>query len=195
MTVRYEGERGIYLRELQEEDIDDRYIGWFDDKAHIRFYSGSGKAFDRQSVLARFRASRATGNDHEFGVFDAETDLCFGNVRIGPVDLRNLTSDLVTLIGDPAYLGRGLASAAIRVGNRIAFEVLGIRKLHSGMYAANVGSIKAYTRADWVVDGCLPGHYLVDGEPMDRILVACYNPACFDLDALAARRGHLVIEW
>ena len=34
-------------------------------------------------------------------------------------------------------------------------------------------------RKVWVVEGTLKGHYLVDGKPMDRILVACFNKRYF----------------
>ena len=90
-----------------------------------------------------------------------------------------MTSDLVALIGDRDYLGLGLAKEAIALGNVMAFEQHDIRKLYGGMFAAHIASIKAYTAAGWVIEGSLKGQYLVEGKPMDRVLVACFNPKYF----------------
>ncbi len=43
----------------------------------------------------------------------------------------------------------------------------------------NFGSIKAYCRAGWIIEGVIRGRYLVDNEPMDQILVSCNNPLFF----------------
>ena len=123
-----------------------------------------------------------TTHTYLYGIFTKETDVCIGNVKIGPINLVHMFSDLVVLIGDTTYHGKGLASEAILVGNTIAFNKFSIRKLFGGMYASNVTSIKAYTRADWVIEGKLKGHYLVDGKVEDRVLVACFNTEFFKDD-------------
>jgi RimJ/RimL family protein N-acetyltransferase len=76
-------------------------------------------------------------------------------------------------------VGKGLASRIIAVANTIAFEELDIRRLHGGMYASHVASIKAYTRAGWYVEATFKGYYLSDGESMDRVCVCCLNPKYF----------------
>ena len=88
-------------------------------------------------------------------------------------------SDLVVLIGDRRFHGKGLAVEAIRLGNGLGFREFGIRKLFGGMYETNQSSYKAYLRAGWVEEGRLKGQYLVAGQPIDRILVACFNPEFF----------------
>ena len=55
-------------------------------------------------------------------------------------------ADLVTAIGNKAFWGQGLASGAITLGSRVAFEVYRLRKLHVAILASKTGSIKAYTR-------------------------------------------------
>jgi RimJ/RimL family protein N-acetyltransferase len=69
------------------------------------------------------------------------------------------------------------------MGGEVAFREYGFRKLSGGIADGNVGSLKAYTRAGWVVEGRLKGHHLINGEPRDRILVSCFNPAFFPKEA------------
>jgi RimJ/RimL family protein N-acetyltransferase len=83
------------------------------------------------------------------------------------------------LIGERDYLGKGLATEAISIANRIAFQDHDIRRLHSGIYASNIGAIKAYTRAGWFVEATFKGFYLLNGEAVDRVCVACLNPTYF----------------
>jgi ribosomal-protein-alanine N-acetyltransferase len=170
----------IYLRALQDDDIDARYLSWFEEPdSLLDFYSSSGRQFTRDTILAELSESRRTKTTYFYAVVLNDGDLVIGNVKIGPISARHRTSDLVALIGDREYLGRGLAKEAIALGNAVAFERLDIRKLYGGMFAAHIASIKAYTAAGWVTEGCLKGQYLVDGEPMDRVLVACFNPKYF----------------
>ncbi len=173
----FEGQR-IYLRILRATDIDDRYMSWFDNDALMKFYTTTKHSFTKAKMVEELNQAEAT-QTYLYGVFNKETDDCIGNVKIGPIKLAHMTSDLVVLIGDPSSHGKGLASESISVGNSIAFNKFSIRKLYGGMYESNIASIKAYTRADWVIEGTLKGHYLVEGKVEDRVLVACFNKEFF----------------
>ena len=170
----------LLLRELVEDDIDDRYVAWFSQgDRHLDFYSATGRKFEREALLRDLREGKQSGRTFFYAIVDKAEGLVIGNVKIGPIDPIHKTSDLVVLIGDRAFLGKGLAKEAIELGNAIAFEAHGIRKLCGGMFAAHAASIKAYLAAGWVIEGTLKGHYLVNGEQMDRVLVACFNKQFF----------------
>jgi RimJ/RimL family protein N-acetyltransferase len=170
----------VELRELREADIDDRYLAWFSqDDSHLAYYSSSGKKFGRDTILKELRDGKESRRIFFYAIVDKASGLVIGNVKIGPIEPIHRTSDLVVLIGDRAFLGKGLAKEAIEIGNEIAFRDHDIRKLCGGMFADHIASIKAYLAAGWVVEGTLKGHYLVDGQPMDRILVACFSKRYF----------------
>jgi hypothetical protein len=56
------------------------------------------------------------------------------------------------------------------------------------MYISNIPSIKAYTKAGWLIEGRLKGQYYVDSKKEDRLLVACFNPSIFSDDELLELR-------
>lgn len=172
MSERYDAIR-IFLRPLEERDIDARYIGWFADGDVTRFIQS--RNFSAEDSKAYLRAGRDSGLYHLYAVCLQQTGLHIGNLKIGPINQLHGVADLVTVIGDKACWGQGLASEAIALGSRVAFEVYGLRKLHGAILASNSGSIKAYTRGGWTIEGRLHGHYLVDGEPMDAVLVSCFR--------------------
>jgi RimJ/RimL family protein N-acetyltransferase len=177
----------VFLRDLREEDINEHFAAWFEQPdTLLDFYSASRRHFTRDALLAELGEAQRSQSVFFYAIVDRASGEVIGNLKLGPIDRHHKTSDLVTLIGNRAYLSKGLAKEAIALANVVAFERHDIRKLYSGMYAANIASIKAYTAAGWVVEGLLKGQYLVDGKAMDRVLVACFNPKYFP-DAAKAR--------
>ncbi|RTQ52237.1 N-acetyltransferase [Hymenobacter gummosus] len=174
----YESEN-LLLRPLQPTDLDEHFLSWFQDEDLMRFYTNSRQQHTRESLWQNISQGAAAGTSHTFAIVERAVGQCIGTIKLGPINHDHRISDLVVLIGDRRFHGRGLAVEAIRLGNALAFEEFDIRKLFGGMFETNQSSYKAYTRAGWVEEGRLKGHYLVDGQPVDRLLVACFNPRYF----------------
>ncbi len=170
---------GIKLRLLEETDIDDEYISWFSNSdGHLDYFTGSGRIFDRKTIIEDCQKGKETKKWFYYIIESNEKKI--GNIKIGPIDLKNKTSDLVCLIGNRDYLGKGLATKAISLANNIAFKTYDIRRLQGGMYSSNIPSIKAYTRAGWVIEATLKGFYFSNDDAIDRVCVACFNPKYFN---------------
>ena len=169
----------IRLRALEIGDIDDEYLSWFENQdGHLRYFTGSGRVFTKEMILHDYSHGLESGLWRYFLIEGPEGEK-IGNVKIGPMDLKNKTSDLVCLVGNRQFLGQGVARRAIAMANQIAFTTFDIRRLQGGMLAGNVASIKAYTSAGWVIEATQKGYYWVDGESVDRVCVACLNPGYF----------------
>ena len=175
---KYASER-IYLKDIELTDITDRVMAWFRDDELMKFYSNTRNQITKEKFISSIIEGKQKNNVFTFGIFDLTTDKIIGTIKLGPINHSQKISDLVTLIGDRDFLGKGLAVEAIKLGNKLAFEEYDIRKLLSGMYESNIPSIKAYTRAGWIIEGRLKGHYYVDGKNEDRILVGYFNPKYF----------------
>lgn len=177
----------LTLRPLELADITDEYVDWHKNEQHTKYYSSSGKEFTRDVLIRELEESEKTKTLFIFGLFFKENNKLIGNIKVGPVSKIHKTSDLIVFIGDTNYLGKGLAVEGIKLGNEMAFKHLGIRKLFGGMFYNNIASVKAYTRADWVIEGVLKAQYLVDGKNEDRILVGCFNPDLFNVDEIRTK--------
>jgi len=178
----------LYLRELTEADVNENYIGWFRDEKVTGFLEA--KNLTRESIIEYMNHGIATKTYYMYAICDNQNDKHIGNVKIGPIDLKHNTADLVTVIGDTNYWGKGLGTEIIKLGNKVAFEKYDIRKLSGGMYSDNIGSVKAYTKAGWVIEGRLLGHYQLNGKILDRVMVSCFNPKYFSQD----ENGHWKYE-
>ena len=172
----------ISLRPVELNDIDREYCGWYENlDGHLNFFSGSGKQFTKGVIIDDYLTGKKD-NEWFYYIIECTSGERIGTVKVGPIDRKNKTSDLVCLIGNRNFLGKGIAPKVISIANKIAFKKHDIRRLHGGMHAQNTQSIKAYTRAGWIVEGILKGYYLVDGNAEDRVCVACFNPAYFNLE-------------
>lgn len=167
----------LFLRILDTTDVTDEYLSWFKDEIVTQFLDSHD--LSRDDIVSYIREGHANRTHFMYGIFSKDDGVHLGNIKVGPIQWSHGVSDLVCVIGRREYWGRGLAKEAIRLGNRVAFEKYGLRKLSGGMADSNIGSYKAYTGADWVEEGRLRGHNVIDGEPRDRILISCFNPAFF----------------
>ncbi|MBE3674270.1 GNAT family N-acetyltransferase [Pseudoalteromonas distincta] len=172
--------KNIYLRPLIETDITETYLENFKDDDVLLFLEVTSTELTKESVTAYINHGLDTKSYYMYAVCLIENDQHIGNLKVGPIDNKQKISDLVTVIWNKAYWGKGLASEAIKLGNKLAFEKHNIRKLNGGMYSDNVGSIKAYTRAGWIIEGTLQNHYMHNGKLQDRVIVSCFNPSYFD---------------
>jgi [ribosomal protein S5]-alanine N-acetyltransferase len=168
---------GIFLRPLRDDDIDERYLSWFRDPHVTRHLEATN--ITRDDALEHLHYRENDRLRFLYAICTEDSSLHIGNVKIGDIDYKSMTSDLVTVLGDRNYWGRGLATTAIRLGNDIAFNKLNIRKLHGGMYSDNIASVKAYRKAGWVVEAVLYQHILSESGYCDRIVVSCFNPALY----------------
>lgn len=179
-TTRYHDDGRVYLRKLTPDDVTDRYLGWFRDPVVTEYLDA--KNLTRTDVVDYMVGGHESGLHVMYGIFDRGTDRQIGNVKIGPIVWRHGTGGLVTFIGEREYWGKGYAREAIRIGARLAFDQLDLRKLSDGVAGGNEGSVKAYTAAGWVVEARMKGHHLIDGDPRDRIVISCFNPKYFPAD-------------
>lgn len=160
----------VTLRDLTHDDITDRYLSWFRDGTVTQFLSA--RNLQRADVIDYMDEGRRSGQYHMLALCDAATSLHIGNVKVGPIDREHGTSDLVTVIGDRSFWGKGLATEAIALASQVAFKHFEVRKLCGN----NVGSVKSYTRGGWHVECVRKGQYRVDGVLQDEIFVGCFNP-------------------
>ena len=172
------GER-LYLREIQIEDITDSVSAWFEDDELMKYYTSSKNKITKEKLISSIEFGKVAGDLFTFGIFTNEDNKLIGTIKLGPINFNHKISDLVALIGDRNYLGKGLSVDAIQLGNKLAFDEFDIRKLYGGMYLSNIASIKAYTRAGWVIEGRLKGFYMIEESNEDRLLVGCFNPKYF----------------
>lgn len=192
---KYSGDR-VYLNEIKESDITEDVMEWFADQDLMKFYTNSKQTITKKKLLHSIQEGKEKGDCFTFGIYTVDENIMIGTIKLGPINQVHKTSDLVILIGNRNFLGKGLSVDAIKLGNQLAFDEFDIRKLYGGMYESNIPSIKAYTRAGWIIEGRLKGFYWEDKKNEDRILVGCFNPKYFsklEISAIKERENNFFV--
>lgn len=166
----------VFLRSLEITDINENYLSWFKDEEVTKFLEVDGKSLTKEEVIRYINEGKNSKSYFMYAICIKENNKHIGNLKIGPINYKHGISDFITVIGDRTQWGKGLASEAIRLGIKLAFEKFNIRKLSAGVYSDNVGSIKAYTNAGFIIEGTLKDHYVFKGKYQDRVMVSCFNP-------------------
>ena len=174
-------ESRVLLRTLTEDDVNEEYLGWFLDPVVHEFSDAGVRDMTRQEVVDYMARGKATGTYDMYAVVRKDTNAHIGNVKMGPIDHHHRVSDLSIFIGDRGSWGQGLATEAIEIGTKMAFEAYGMRKVSGPIVSTNVGSIRAYTKAGWEIEGVLVGHFNFHGEVQGQVIVSCFNPQDFEL--------------
>lgn len=164
----------IYLRDLDIQDINIRYLSWLFDPEVNHFLECRHSTIDMEGLMEQFVKTQSNPDIQFMAICLKETDEHIGNIKLGPINRIHDFSSVGILIGEKSHWGKGYACEAIRLLSEYAFS-LGIRKLVAGAYSENYGSIKAFQRAGFKIEGCLKSQYRCEGQYQDGILLGLLN--------------------
>lgn len=161
----------VFLRELKVLDVSDRYAAWMNDPEVVLFTEARHASHTIESLRAFVAACEANPANHLLGIFESDSALHIGNVKIGPVHPNYRTAGFGLIVGDKGSWGKGIASEAIRLAAEYAFADLGLHKLTAGVVEGNVASMRAFLKNGFVVEGTKRRQNFVLGEWRDETLL------------------------
>jgi RimJ/RimL family protein N-acetyltransferase len=150
----FEGSR-CALRLVTLADANERYVSWLGDSLVNRYLETRWSVHTLDSVRTFVAEALASPDSYLFAILDGPRGPHVGNLKIGPINPHHSFADISYFIGERAVWGRGLATDAIRTATRVGFDRLGLHRLQAGVYAGNVASARALTRAGYRLEGTL----------------------------------------
>ena len=159
----------LYLRTLEESDIDDEYMGWLNDPEVNMFLKGPGQfpatIENMKSWLEKFENS---STNLAFAIMDIPT-----NARLGTITLQNIqwihrTAAIGIMIGRKDFWGVGYGTEAQSVLIEFAFDNLGLNKVLNGPVADHIGSVKMAHKLGFKNEGLLRQHHYLNGAYCKR---------------------------
>jgi len=173
---------GIIIRPLRLIDINKNYISWFSDLKVTEYLEAKNitikdsKKYLKNGILKQ--------NYYIYAICDKKTAEHIGNIKIGPIRRFDGVSDLVTVIGNKNYWGKGVATEAIKIIVKKSFSESGIRKFCASIDSNNKGSLNAYQSAGFKVEAKLTNYFCRNAQGLksysDKIYVV-YNNLDHDL--------------
>ncbi len=165
----------IYLRMILPQDADRKYLAWMNDVQVNRFLESRLQKWNIQK-LKRFITEINKSKNYLFlAIIDKDSNRHIGNIKLGPIHSAHRFADIGILIGEKDFWGRGFATEAIKLLKGYSFNTFKLHKLTAGAYSKNTGSIKAFKKAGFKIEGKRPKHFKYGSNYMDEILLGCIN--------------------
>jgi len=154
----------LLLRELTEHDATSEYVGWLNDSDVNKYLETRHALQTLQSCRDFISSCNRDPCSHLFGVFLKSTGKHIGNVKIGFVNEMYSRGQLSLFIGDKECWNKGYATQVVRVMTSYAIKNLKLQRVEAGCYEDNLGSLRIFLKAGYVVEGFMRSHVERDGK-------------------------------
>lgn len=162
----------IYLRKIELSDVSRTYVNWLNDSEVNQYLE---TRYENQTIDSVYKyVQKIIGTDNELllAMCLQDNHKHIGNIKLGSINLIHRNAEISLFIGDKSEWGKGFATEAISILTNYAFKKLKLHKVTAGCYANNIGSIKAFEKVRFLIEGNWKDHYLYDREYVDRICLA-----------------------
>jgi RimJ/RimL family protein N-acetyltransferase len=159
----------IYLRPLDESDLNATYQSWFNDAEVCTFNEHHRFPMHVEDLRGYFDTTVRSKNHLILAIADKATDTHIGNISLQNIDWVNRSAEFAIIVGDKAHWGKGVATQA---GKRIidhGFSALNLHRIHCGTSADNVPMQKLAAVLGFVQEGVQRDAMWKDGKYRDVV--------------------------
>ncbi len=158
-------------RSLQMADVTERYVAWLNDPEVNEFLESKYELQTLASVQAFVQHANEQEDTWLFGIFERERGQHIGNIKFEYINRRHCRGDLGIVIGEKEYWGKGVATEAIETVIRFLIHELGVERISAGCFEMNHGSVRAFEKAGFYVEGVLQNNILYGDRRVNGILL------------------------
>lgn len=168
------GER-IYLREVRFSDVTSSYHAWMNDPEVTQYTESHFKKWSIKELKNYVRKIKNNPDYLFLAIISKNKDSHLGNIKIGPINRIHRFADIAIIIGEKSFWGKGFATEALKLVVSFAFNKLSLHKLTAGTFANNIGSIKAFSKAGFSIEGKRRQKYFYKGRYIDEVLLGVFR--------------------
>lgn len=132
----------VYLRALDEKDIDGNYRFWLNDPEIIQFNSHGRFPVTPEKLLAFVQSSIQSSTALVLAVIDMATDKHIGNISLQGISWIDRNAEIAFLLGEKEFWGKGVMQEAGELLIHHAFSALNLYRIHCGTSSDNKGMQK-----------------------------------------------------
>ena len=156
----------VTIRKFQESDIENK-VKWINDDRNNKFLH-----YDLPLEVEKTK-KWFKHNEHNNNRYDAVIEVNQYPVGlIGLLEINNIKqeAEYYITIGEPDYLGKGIAGQATELLLKYAFANLGLNRIYLYTETENIAAIKLYERVGFVREKCIEKDLYYNGRYIDRFL-------------------------
>lgn len=165
----------LFLREVRPSDVNECYYNWMNDPK-VTQYLESRFFPNSIEVLRKYVEAKLDDRDNVFlAIVLKKEQRHIGNIKLGPIHWIHRTGDIGLIIGEHDCWGRGYATEAIKLMTDYAFRILGLQKVTASSYDLNQGSIRAFQKAGFEIEGARRQQFYCHGRRTDMVMMGMVN--------------------
>lgn len=166
----------IYLREVRLSDVDENYYRWMNDPEVTQYLESRFFPNSREMIELYIKQMEENTDILFMAIIVKDNEKHIGNIKIHRINWIHRYAEVSLVIGEKKFWGKGYGTESITLAVGHAFNTLNLHKLSARMYANNVGSIKAFKKANFFKEGILKGHCFCNGSYVDEVLLGVIRP-------------------
>lgn len=162
----------IFLRNLKKTDATKEYLKWLNSKKINQFLESRFTKHSKIDVRKYIEKMNYDPDIIFLAIIRKDNQNHIGNIKLGPINWNHKYAEIGVMIGDENSWGKGYASEAIKLISDFGFNYLKLHKITAGIYEENIGSIKAFLKAGFFIEGMRYKHFFFKGKYVNHILLA-----------------------
>jgi [ribosomal protein S5]-alanine N-acetyltransferase len=162
----------VYLRPLEREDLNARYLSWLNDPEVTRYMETGTFPTTARDLEKFYDEVTGTRNQVILAVADKKSGQHIGNVKLGPIHWIHRCATFGIMIGDKKFWGKGVGIEATRLMVAYGFNRLNLRRIDLGVFADHDAAVRCYEKVGFQVEGRMRENLFQEGKYVDRLWMA-----------------------
>ena len=155
-----------------EQDVSDKYLGWLADERINRYLEVRFKQYSETLAKEYIRDCINSSNIYFLKIETKEFGL-IGTCTIFH-NKDHKTAEIGLMIGETSLHNQGFGSEVIGLLSKFCCNDLNVRKITAGLYATNEGSLKAFLKNGFLIEGKFTSQVPLGGMPEDLYRLAYF---------------------
>lgn len=162
----------IELKPLRKEDVTPFY-SWLNEEDVIKYsMSVFQRLSSKEEIKQWFDHLFEEKNTYNIGIYLSATNELVGYAGISGISTMNKSGEYFIFIGDKKQWGKGIGTQVTKQVVAYGFEQLQLNRIMLTVSQPNIGGVKAYENAGFIVEGILKEACYRDGVFHDKIVMA-----------------------
>jgi [ribosomal protein S5]-alanine N-acetyltransferase len=177
----------VYLRPLEREDVNARYLSWLNDPEVTRYMETGTFPTTARDLEKFYDEVTGTRNQVILAVADKKSGQHIGNVKLGPIHWIHRCATFGIMIGDKRFWGKGVGLEATRLMVEYGFNRLNLRRIDLGVFADHDAAVRCYEKVGFKAEGHMRENLFQEGKYVDRLWMAVLRSEYKSLKATRRR--------
>ncbi|WP_367302971.1 GNAT family N-acetyltransferase [Clostridium sp. DSM 17811] len=149
------------------------FFQWIKDKEVIRYsLSIFQKMKSNIEISHWFDMLLLDKSSYNKAIVDKTNEKLIGYTGIAQISETNLSGEYFIFIGDKSYHGKGIGTFVTKEIVNKGFQELGLNRIMLTVSEKNIGAIKAYTKANFKIEGVMKQAFYREGKFHDKVIMA-----------------------